>query len=117
MVENELYTSHSQNKLLNLLTCDFLTINFKTREASLIFLKDYELFSNRKLNGVFTKNYKPTFLTVTNDKKEKILTKDLGQSNIDVAVNYYAFVNKTQKETESVVVHHQLIFPGTPASL
>ncbi len=84
--------------LLNFFTCDFLTINFVSREASLFFLKEYESFLKRKLVKVFTTNYQPKFSERKREDKE--LAKTFGLASVDVAINFCGIKDKSKKEKE-----------------
>ena len=108
LIEKE-YANY-QKKLLNFFTCDFITINFVFREASLVFLKEYELFSKQELSKVFTENSISKFSN--NQGKDKTLWEKFGLTTVNVVVNFCGVVNKTKKETGYVATHHQLLFPG-----
>lgn len=114
LIEKEFCNPTYKTKLLNFFCCDFLTINFVTREASLAFLEEYEKFSQRELAKVFSENYKPKFRTIT-DNKQKEMATQFGLPSIDVVINFCGVTNHIKKPEGFVAVHHQLIFPGTPA--
>lgn len=89
-------------KKIKKFTCDFITINFSSRQESLLFLEEYQKFSNQKLTINYTENFHSKFY---HGHKEKLI-QNYELPKMDVFVNYCKQPNFS---------HHQLIFPGLPA--